>query len=288
MRGCNNFCTFCVVPYTRGRERSRSVENIVDEAKRLAAEGFKQVTLLGQNVNSYRHDEHDFADLITAVARVQGIERIRFTSPHPKDFPEKLLRVIIENPKVCKQVHLPLQAGNNRVLDAMNRTYTQEEFLALVAKVRSLYPAMALTTDIIVGFPTETREEFEDTVNVVSQVEFDSAYMFKYSERKGTVASKKFPDDVSEDEKTERIIKLNTIQTNITLKKNQAEVGKTLQVLLEDPTEPSDTIIVGRTDSGKLVIVPKGNLKSGDFVDAKIHTATPHALKGEVLTPAPA
>lgn len=279
MRGCNNFCTFCVVPYTRGRERSRSLENIVEEARRLAAEGFKQVTLLGQNVNSYRSENFDFADLLEAVAGVKGIERIRFTSPHPKDFPEKLLKVMVENPKVCKQIHLPLQAGNNRILDAMNRTYTREEFLALVAKVRALHPAMAVTTDIIVGFPTETREEFEDTVKVVTEVEFDSAYMFKYSERKGTAASKKWPDDVSGDEKTERIIRLNTIQTNITLKKNQAEVGKTLQVLLEDPTEPSDTIIVGRTDSGKLVILPKANLKSGQFVDVLIHSATPHALK---------
>ncbi len=215
MRGCDNFCTFCVVPYTRGRERSRDPQNVVDEVRRLADEGFRQVTLLGQNVNSYNFAGQDFAFLLQEVAKIPGIERIRFTSPHPKDFPENLLKVVAENPKVCKQIHLPLQAGNDRILEMMNRTYTQAEYLKLVDEIRSLIPEVVLTTDIIVGFPTETEAEFEDTIRVVEQVGYDSAFIFKYSERPKTVASRKFPDDVPEDVKTERIVRLVDMQRKI-------------------------------------------------------------------------
>ena len=287
-RGCNNFCTFCVVPYTRGRERSRSVANVVEESTRLAAEGFKQITLLGQNVNSYEHEGATFADLLTAVSKVEGIERIRFTSPHPKDFPENLLRVVADNPKVCKHVHLPLQAGNDRVLDAMNRTYTQKEFLALVDKTRVLIPGVTLTTDVIVGFPTETDAEFEDTIKVMQQVQFDSAFMFKYSERKNTFASKKYPDDVPAAIKTERIMRLNDIQKEITYKSNLRYVGKSERVLLESaPGEKPVDFIPGRTDGGKLVILPLGDYTVGDFLDVKITHATPHALKGETVNTLP-
>lgn len=284
-RGCNNFCTFCVVPYTRGRERSRSVDNVVDEVKHLAAEGFKQVTLLGQNVNSYHHSDSDFADLLEAVSAVNGIERIRFTSPHPKDFPEKLLKVIAENPKACKHVHLPLQAGNNRVLDAMNRTYTREEFMALVQKVRDIIPGVGLTTDVIVGFPTETRKEFEETLEVMQQAEFDSAFMFKYSERQGTIASNKHPDDVTEEEKTERITRLVELQRNISLKGNLTDIGSTVEVLIEEKgskTSPHDC--QGRTFGSKLVIFSGETLKPGDTVKVKITGASPYALKGTALT----
>ena len=283
-RGCNNFCTFCVVPYTRGRERSRTVNNVIEEVKRLADEGFKQVTLLGQNVNSYHDGQNDFADLLDAVSRVNGIRRIRFTSPHPKDFPEKVLNVVAHNEKVCKHIHLPLQAGNNRVLDLMNRTYTQEEFLQLVDKTRKLSPNIALSTDIIVGFPTETDEEFQDTIKVMREVEFDSAFIFKYSERKGTIASKKYPDDVTEEKKTERIMIINDLQKEITYKKNRSHIGQSYEVLIEDDaTNKSLESVPGRTDGNKLVIIPTGNYGKGDFITVQITDATPHALKGQPL-----
>ena len=283
MRGCNNFCTFCVVPYTRGRERSRTPENVVEEVRVLAADGFKQVTLLGQNVNSYRCGEYDFAYLLEKVSEVEGIERIRFTSPHPKDFPDPLLKAIAKNPKLCKQIHLPLQAGNSRVLEMMDRTYTKEEYLSLVDNICALIPNVALSTDIIVGFPTETDVEFEDTVKVMQTVQFDSAFIFKYSVRPGTIAERKFPDDVSDEKKTERIVRLNEIQKDSSLKKNRVEIGKVHRVLIEEEkTDRSPDDFQGRTDSNKLVIFPRVARKRGEFVEVRITEATPHVLKGKV------
>jgi tRNA-2-methylthio-N6-dimethylallyladenosine synthase len=282
MRGCNNFCTFCVVPYTRGRERSRSPQNIVEEVRRLADEGFKQVTLLGQNVNSYRYEDYDFAYLMEEVAKVNGIERIRFSSPHPKDYPDRFLDVMASNPKVCKQIHIPLQAGNNRILDLMNRTYTKEEFLALVDKMRQRIPGVALTTDVIVGFPTETDEEFNDTVDVMQKVQFDAAFMFKYSERKGTIASKKFPDDVSDEVKSKRVTQLVTMQKDIVYAKNKEQVGKICDVLVEPATgDKSPENSVARTDGGYLVIIPNASYKIGEIVKVRITDATPHVLKAQ-------
>ena len=284
MRGCNNFCTFCVVPYTRGRERSRSPENVVDEVRRLANEGFKQVTLLGQNVNSYRYDDYDFAYLMDEVSKVEGIERIRFTSPHPKDFPDRFLDLMAVNPKICKHIHLPLQAGNNRILDMMNRTYTNEEFLLLVDKIRAKVPGIALSTDIIVGFPTETDGEFDDTLQITAKVGFDSAFTFKYSERQGTMASKRFPDDVPENIKTERIMRLNELQKKITYQKNRAHIGEIQTVLLEPyPDSKNTDLMPGRTDGNTLVLLPKGAYKGGEMVKVRITDATPHALKGQAL-----
>ncbi len=284
MRGCNNFCTFCVVPYTRGRERSRSPENIVEEVKRLADEGFKQVTLLGQNVNSYLYEKYDFAYLMEEVSKVKGIERIRFSSPHPKDYPDRFLDVMANNPKICKQIHIPLQAGNNRILDMMNRTYTRQEFLALVDKMRKRIPGVALSTDVIVGFPTETDEEFEDTVDVMQKVEFDQAFMFKYSERKGTIASKKFPDDVSEEVKSVRVTKLVTMQKDIVYKKNKEQVGKVCDILIEPATgDKSPQNSVARTDGGYLVIIPDQIYKIGEIIKVKITDATPHVLKARAI-----
>lgn len=285
MRGCNNFCTFCVVPYTRGRERSRSVENVVEEAKKLADQGFKQVTLLGQNVNSYKHDKDDFATLIEAVSKVSGIERIRFTSPHPKDFPEPLLQVIAHNPKACKQIHYPIQSGNTRILDLMNRTYTREELFDHIAHIRETIPGVALSTDVIVGFCSETDAEFEDTYTMMEAVKFDSAFIFKYSERKNTIASKKHPDDVPEAIKTERIVRLNELQKEISLKKNEAYTGNIERILIEKVGTAKDpNKSIGRTDSNKIVVIPTTACKIGDFKDVKITRGTPVALEGKLIT----
>lgn len=279
MRGCNNFCSFCIVPFTRGRERSRSLSSVVDEVKRLADEGFKQVTLLGQNVNSYQHDGQDFAALLEAVSRVEGIRRIRFTSPHPKDFPEALIHVVAGNPKVCKHIHLPLQAGNDRVLGVMNRHYTGDEFIALVERIRGAGSGIALSTDIIVGFPTETEAEFEDTVRIMRTVEFDSAFIFKYSSRPNTQAARELKDDVPEKVKTERIVRINALQSDICLKKNKACIGRTEEVLIEQQGKGRE--FYARTDTNKIVTIAGDGLQIGAFVQARIIRATPHQLKGE-------
>jgi len=281
MRGCNNFCTFCVVPYTRGRERSRDPENVLSEVRRLVKDGFKQITLLGQNVNSYQYDTEDFADLMQKVSDIPGVERIRFTSPHPKDFPEKLLRVMSERPNICKQIHLPLQAGSNRILQKMNRTYSREEFLDLVALIRSYMPKIALSTDIIVGFPSETDLEFEDTLDVVQRVEFDTAFTFKYSERPHTRASQKFPDDVSDIEKTKRITQLISEQMKITLKKNQSRIGDQEKVLIE--AKKGGNGVISRNDANLLVHLPEGQYEIGKIIPVQITEASPHALKAILL-----
>jgi tRNA-2-methylthio-N6-dimethylallyladenosine synthase len=285
MRGCNNFCTFCVVPYTRGRERSRSPESIVEEVQKLVADGFTQVSLLGQNVNSYRHDDTDFTDLMHMVSDVPGVKRIRFTSPHPKDFPKKLLQLMAERPNICKQIHLPLQAGNTRVLDKMNRTYTKEEFLDLVTEIREIMPNVSLSTDIIVGFPTETAEEFEDTLDVVHQVRFDMAFMFKYSERPNTLAARRMKDDVPEAEKTRRMVILTDTQRAIFLEKNLAFIGKEMAVLIEDvATKKSSADVKGRTECNRIVIFPQGNYGKGDYVRVMVSDATSSVLIGEAGT----
>lgn len=282
MRGCNNFCSFCVVPYSRGRERSRSLENIVQETERLVSEGYPQVTLLGQNVNSYKSDDCDFAGLLRGVSRVPGLQRVRFTSPHPKDFPLSLLQVMKEEDTVCKHIHLPVQAGNDRILAAMRRTYSKAQYLDLVAQIREALPQVALTTDIIVGFPTETEEEFLDTVEVMDKVRFDSAFIFKYSERPGTLAAKKYSDDVTDEAKTSRIVRLNELQKEISLAKNRAYIGRTVQVLIERlGTKKSAADVQGRSDGNHLVILPGDGYRLGQMVTARITDATAHVLKGE-------
>ncbi|MEK9656896.1 MAG: tRNA (N6-isopentenyl adenosine(37)-C2)-methylthiotransferase MiaB [bacterium] len=283
MRGCNNFCTFCVVPYTRGRERSRSVVSILDEVKRLRDEGYEQVTLLGQNVNSYKHGEDDFTELMDQVSQVEGIKRIRFTSPHPKDFPLKLLTLMAQRPNICNQIHLPLQAGNDRILKKMNRSYTKEEFLNLVALIKNVIPNVSLSTDIICGFCSETAEEFEDTLDVVRRVEFDSAFVFKYSERPNTRASQKFEDDVSEAEKTRRIMTLLDIQNQISLSKHKKMIGQTQRVLVERVGTKRDPLsLQTRNDANTLVILPAHErYKQGDWLDVCVTDATRNVLKAE-------
>jgi tRNA-2-methylthio-N6-dimethylallyladenosine synthase len=281
MRGCDNFCTFCVVPYTRGRERSRDPYNILEEVQLLADQGFRQITLLGQNVNSYRFGEYEFADLIALVSSVDGIERIRFTSPHPKDFPEKLLEVVASNEKACKQIHLPLQSGNDRILDLMNRTYSRSEFLTLADKIKTQVPGIVLTTDVIVGFPTETESDFQDTLRTMQSVNFDSAFMFKYSERKQTIARRKYPDDVTEEEKTSRITRLVDMQRKISYVKNQDELGMIHRVLIEGKGKKPGQLI-GRNDGNKIVAFPAGKNRIGDFVDVKVEEVTPNTLIGTV------
>lgn len=279
MRGCDNFCTFCVVPLTRGRERSRVPNNIIDEARQLAELGFKQVTLLGQNVNSYQSNGFDFAKLMTDVSRVDGIQRIRFTSPHPKDFPQSLIEVVATNPKVCRHIHLPLQAGSDRILDMMNRTYSREEFIDLARSMRERIPGLTLTTDIIVGFPTETEAEYLETLEVMRDVEFDAAFMFKYSERNETVAQKKYRDDISDNEKTERMVRLVELQRQISLKRNQAHLGQTFEVLIEGPAKKPRQL-VGRNDGNKMVVFADNGSQPGDIVNVTIHEVTPNTLIG--------
>lgn len=280
MRGCDNFCSFCVVPYTRGRERSRDPEGIIREAEAAAAGGFKQLTLLGQNVNSYRYEGWDFARLIIAVADVPGVERVRFTSPHPKDFPHALLEAVAGHPKICKHIHLPVQSGNDRILDLMGRTYTREEYLQLVDRIRSRAANIALTTDIICGFCTETEAEFLDTQRIVEQVEYHAAYIFKYSERKNTIAARKYPDDVPDQVKSERVTRLATLQKQISLAINWQLIGQSVRVLVEGNAKRSERQWMGRTDANVTTVWEKNGkvLQPGQLIDVKVYDASATTL----------
>ena len=283
MRGCDNFCTFCVVPYTRGRERSRSPQSVVDEARRLASDGYKQITLLGQNVNSYRYEDADFADLLQRVADVDGIQRVRFTSPHPKDFPRRLLHAIASHPNLCNHVHLPLQAGNDQVLERMRRTYTKQEFYDLVDAIRAIVPGVGLTTDIICGFPGETDAAFADTLEVVQRVQFDSAFVFKYSERPNTIAQRKFEDDVPDATKTARVVQVNEVQKAISLRRNRALIGSRREILIESTSRKSDDDWMGRDDAGRCVVFPRGDLLVGDMACVEISAASAKTLLGQAV-----
>ncbi len=286
MRGCDNFCTFCVVPYTRGRERSRPLESVVDETHRLVSAGYTQVTLLGQNVNSYDNNGYSFADLMTAVAEVPGIRRVRFTSPHPRDFPDDLLAVIRDNPLVCKHIHLPLQAGSDRILEMMHRKYKAGEFMALADRMRNMIPEVTLTTDIILGFPTETREEFEETLAVMKKVRFDAAFIFNYSERKGTVAERRWSDDVSAGEKKYRIMLANELQKEISLYQNKRHIGETHEILVEAPSKKNKEEWYGRTDGNKMAIFRRTNEKVGNYMKVRITDASANTLKSKIISPA--
>ena len=280
MRGCDKFCTFCVVPFTRGRERSRSLKSVVDEVRTLSERGFKEVTLLGQNVNSYHDNEYDFADLMRSVAEVERTMRIRFTTSHPQDMSDKLIGTIATNDNICNYIHLPIQSGSNRILQLMNRTYTVEQYLGLVEKIRAAIPNASLTTDIISGFPSETEEEHRMTVELMKQVRYDGAYTFKYSPRENTKAWE-MVDDVSEEVKGQRVFEISQMQQKMSFELNQNTLGTIERVLIEGPSKKSDEDWVGRTDTNKTVMFPKHGETPGEYVDVLIERCSPASLFGE-------
>lgn len=280
MRGCDKFCTFCIVPFTRGRERSRSIDSIVSEAVQAVSDGFYEITLLGQNVNSYNHQGQKFHELLDEVAQINGLKRIRYTSPHPQDMTQEVLNVMRKHQKICNYVHLPLQSGNDRILKRMNRTYKKLEFISLVKRIRETLPNVGLSTDIIVGFPGESKIEFNDTLDVMEKVHFDSAYTFKYSSRPGTKASE-FEDLVAEDEKQSRLEMVIEMQKKHTLSQNKKRVGSIEMILVEKESKRSTNHWAGRTDSNRWVIFEKNNSQIGDLVSVKITNAKGITLHGE-------
>ncbi len=283
MRGCDKFCTYCVVPFTRGRERSRSLRSVVNEVRELSARGFREVTLLGQNVNSYNDNGNDFADLLRAVAQVDENLRVRFTTSHPQDLSDKLLETIAENHNICKYIHLPVQSGSNRILELMNRTYTIEHYLGIIERARELMPGVAFSTDIIAGFPTETEEDHKMTLDVLREVRYDGAFMFKYSPREGTKAYR-MEDDVPEEVKTRRLNEIIELQQKISAEINRGLIGKEEIVLVEGFSRKSEEDFSGRTDTNKIAVFPKKTgITRGDYVRIRITDATSATLKGEVV-----
>ena len=283
MRGCNNFCHYCIVPYTRGRERSRDVESILREVRDLRDRGFKEVTLLGQNVNSYKCNETTFPELLRLVAAEAPGMRVRFTTSHPKDMSDETLQVIAEVPNVCKHIHLPVQSGSDRILKLMNRKYTREWYLDRVAAIRRIIPDCGLSTDIFVGYHDETEEDHQLSLSLMREVGYDSAFMFKYSERPGTYASKHLPDDVPEEEKIRRLNELIALQTEISAQQNKKDEGKEFDVLLEAFSKRSREQLMGRTEQNKAVVVNKGNHHIGETVRVRITGSTSATLLGEII-----
>ena len=289
MRGCNNFCHYCIVPYTRGRERSRDVESILREVRDLRDRGFKEVTLLGQNVNSYKsevvkeggNEEVTFAQLLRLVAHEAPQMRIRFTTSHPKDMSDETLHVIAEEPNVCKHIHLPVQSGSDRILKLMNRKYTREWYMDRVAAIRRIIPDCGLSTDIFVGYHDETEEDHQLSLSLMREVGYDSAFMFKYSERPGTYASKHLPDNIAEEEKIRRLNELIALQTEISAQQNKKDEGKEFDVLVEGFSKRSREQLCGRTEQNKMVVFNKGNHHIGETVRVRITGSTSATLFGE-------
>ena len=288
MRGCNNFCTYCIVPYTRGRERSRDVESILNEVSDLVAKGYKEVTLLGQNVNSYRFEKPDgevvtFPMLLRTVAEAAPGVRVRFTTSHPKDMSDETLEVIAQVPNVCKHIHLPVQSGSSRILKLMNRKYTREWYLDRIAAIRRIIPDCGITTDMFSGFHSETDEDFAETLSLMQTVGFDASFMFKYSERPGTYASKHLPDNIAEEIKIKRLEQMIDLQNKLSAESNKRDIGKTFEVLVEGYSKRSREDLFGRTGQNKVVVFPKQNYHIGDFVQVKITDASSATLLGEAI-----
>ena len=282
MYGCNNFCTYCIVPYVRGRERSRLPEDVVKEVEQAVAQGYKEVTLLGQNVNSYGkdHQQADFADLLKMVDAVPGIRRVRFMTSHPKDLSDKVIAAIRDGEHLCEHIHLPVQYGSNRILKAMNRVYTIESYRDLVRRIHEALPEAALTTDLIVGFPGETDDDFQELLAFLKEIRYDSAYTFIYSKRSGTPAAT-MENQVDELVKKERLNQLMAVQNTISLEINQALQGKVLEVMVEGPSKHDAAVWNGRTRTNKIVLFPHGEEKAGDFIQVKITQPQTWVLKGE-------
>ena len=280
MRGCNNFCHYCIVPYTRGRERSREVDSILNEVKDLQNKGFKEVTLLGQNVNSYQCGEVGFPQLLAMVAENVPTMCIRFTASHPKDMSDETLEVIASHPNICRHIHLPVQSGSNRILKLMNRKYTREWYLDRVAAIRRIIPDCGLTTDIFVGYHSETEEDHQLSLSLMKEVGYDSAFMFKYSERPGTYASKHLPDDVPEETKLQRLNEMIALQNDLSAESYKKDIGKTFEVLVEGVSKRSKQQLFGRTPQNKVVVFDRGTHHIGDFVTVKVTESSSATLKG--------
>ena len=286
MRGCNNFCTYCIVPYTRGRERSREPQSILNELHDLQAKGFKEVTLLGQNVNSYLYKETrgqedvDFAALLAMVAEAAPEMRVRFTTSNPEDLSDAIIDTMASHANICKHIHLPVQSGSNKVLKLMNRKYTREWYLDRIDRIRTAMPDCGISTDMFTGFHDETEEDFEMTLSLMREVGFDSSFMFKYSERPGTFAAKRLPDNVPEEVKIDRLNRMIALQNELSLCSNRADVGKTFEVLVEGYSKRSKDDMFGRTQQNKVIVFPAGDTKIGDFVTCKVEKATSATLIG--------
>ena len=289
MRGCNNFCSYCIVPYTRGRERSREVDSILAEVADLRAKGYREVTLLGQNVNSYLYrdestgEEVSFADLLARVAKAAPDMRVRFTTSHPKDMADDVLHVIARYPNVCNHIHLPVQSGSDKVLKAMNRKYTRAWYLERVAAIRRILPEAGLSTDMFTGFHDESEADFQETLSLMREAGFDSAFMFKYSERPGTLASREMPDNVPEEVKIDRLNRMIALQNELSLKSNLNDVGKEFEVLVEGASKRDPEEYFGRTGQNKVVVFPRGDVRPGDFVRVRVTGASSATLRGELI-----
>ena len=283
MRGCNNVCSYCVVPYTRGAERSRDYHTIVREACECVEKGYKEVTLLGQNVDSYKYEDVNFAGLLTMVAQISPELRVRFSTSHPKDISDEVIDTMAAWPNICHHIHLPVQSGNDRILEKMRRRYTREWYLERVARIRQAMPDCGITTDAIVGFCSETEEEFRDTLSIFEEVGYDAAFMFNYSERPGTLASRNYPDDIPLEVKTRRLNELIALQNSLSLESNRRDVGKTFEVLVEGPSKKDPSELCGRTGSNKMCVWKDSQHRAGDYTTVRVLDCTSATLLCELI-----